>query len=46
MSAVRLVLVLALAGVFGVIACYGDPSYDGTSFKCDATHGCPPSFVC
>jgi hypothetical protein len=37
----RLVVLAAL-----VAACYGDPSYDGTSFKCDDAHGCPAGQTC
>jgi hypothetical protein len=33
-----------LIAAFG--ACYDDPSYDSTSFKCDTTHPCPPSQTC
>lgn len=27
-------------------ACYAEPDYDGTRFRCDAVRGCPPGQTC
>ncbi len=37
---------VALALSLALAACYSDPSYQGTSFKCDDAHGCPPGQTC